>query len=226
MNRKCFLGLRLLVLGLFLTTALVLLSGFTSTTSAHAEPADTVLSVPYFSQYQGQSTEDFDCGPTSVAMILEYYDGVPNGVSNADVITQVRDATGNKGAADTNFSNLETAITAYGLTYSEISNALTPQPGAQIQIMEQAIASGQPVIALLHGADLGRGQAYGDHWVVVTGFSSDGQTVYLNDPDNQPPRWSGWIQGGQITLPMSIFQQAAYDAAPGPYGIVVKTTVA
>jgi hypothetical protein len=190
--------------------------------SKSTQPTDMILSVPYFDQYQRQSTENFDCGPTSVAMILEYFYAVPSGMSNGDLITKVRNATGNTGGADTGFADLENAISAYGLPYSEISNSLAPQPAAQMQAMQQATDNGQPVIALIHGADLGRGQQYGDHWVVVTGFSSDGQTVYLNDPDDQAPRWSGWIQGGQIKLPLSIFQQAAYDAPYGPYGIIVS----
>jgi ABC-type bacteriocin/lantibiotic exporter with double-glycine peptidase domain len=189
------------------------------TPSAHAAPADTILSIPYSSQYQGQATQNFDCGPASIAMILEYFYGIP---ISGDSITQVRNTTGNTGAADTNFSDLESILSAYGLPYSEISSNLSPPPTAQIQAMEQAINAGNPVIALIHGADLGRGQQYGDHWVVVTGFSSDGQTVYLNDPDNQAQRLPGWIQGGQITLSLSVFQQAAYDASYGPYGIIIN----
>ena len=77
------------------------------------------------------------------------------------------------------------------------------------------------MIALLHGATLGRGAQYGDHWVVVRGFSDDGQAVYLNDPDNQSARWAGWIVGGQIALPYATFRLAALNAAPGPYGIIV-----
>jgi hypothetical protein len=89
--------------------------------------------------------------------------------------------------------------------------------------MQNAVAAGHPVIALVHGADLGRGSAYGEHWVVVTGFSADGQTVYLNDPDTQGARWAGWIVGGQITLSRATFSQAAYDTPAGlPYGIIVN----
>ncbi|GAC1300911.1 MAG: hypothetical protein NVSMB27_41280 [Ktedonobacteraceae bacterium] len=194
--------------------------------SAHASSmvsVNTPLTVPYLRQYQGQSTQNYDCGPASVAMVLEYYNVQPTNSSNSNLMTQVRNSTDNTSGGDTGFTDLERALSHYGLSYNEISNSLSPQPGAQMQAMQQAItAYGEPVIALIHGADLGRGSRYSDHWVVVTGFSSDGQAVYLNDPDNQPMRWSGWIQGGQIAVPLSTFQQAARDAAPGPYGIIVS----
>src|SRR5438034_504549 len=87
------------------------------------------------------------------------------------------------------------------LTLFAISAATWPAPDAQMTAMKYAIAASHPVIALIHGADLGRGSAYGDHWVVVTGFSDD-TTVYLNDPDLRDPSNlpSGWINGGQISL--------------------------
>ena len=183
------------------------------------------LPVPFISQYQGLGSSYCDCGPTSVAMILRYK-GILFGFSNAQLVGDVRTYTGTPGGTgacyDTGFGQLETAIAHYGLSYSEISNAAAPQPASQVQAMQNAVAAGHPVIALVHGADLGRGSAYGEHWVVVTGFSADGQTVYLNDPDNQGARWAGWIVGGQITLSRATFSQAAYDTPAGlPYAIIV-----
>jgi hypothetical protein len=220
--------LRLYTSLLFLLTLLLMLTGVAWIglhRSAHANSAVSVnvpLSVPYLQQYQRQSTQNYDCGPASVAMVLEYYHAQPSNSSNANLMTQVRNSTGNPTASDTTFPQLERALSHYGLSYNEISSRLSPQPSAQMRAMQQATASGKPVIALISGTDLGRGSRYGGHWVVVTGFSSGGQTVYLNDPDNQPSRGrQGWIQGGQITLPLSIFQKAALDAPPGPYGITV-----
>ena len=201
----------------------MLVGTFTLHTSrAHAASADnTPLAIPFLSQYQGQPTQDVDCGPTAVAMLVAYYTGTPD-ESAGNFITAMRTATNDTQGGDTTPADLETALSAQGLTYAEITNSASPQPDVQMQAMEQAVASGRPVIALVHGADLGRGQAYGDHYVVVTGFSSDGQTVFLNDPDDQSPKLSGWIQGGQISIPLSTFAQAAYDASPAyPYGIIV-----
>jgi len=187
----------------------------------HAAPTDTQLPVPYYSQYQGQPGENYDCGPASVAMVLSYYGEGPGG--GASGLTAVRNATGNTSGGDTGFSDLENALSYYGSSYSEIPDSLSPAPAAQVQAMEQATASGQPVIALISAYDFGR--SYYGHWIVVTGFSSDGQTVYLNDPDNQNPRsgYPNWIVGGQITVSLSTFQQALYDAPTGPYGIVVTS---
>jgi hypothetical protein len=181
------------------------------------------LNVPFLSQYQGQSSQNVDCGPTSVAMIVQFRGLRPAGLSNATFVTQVRSRTGvGNNTSDTGFWHLESSLGSYGLSWSEISQYLSPAPDTQIQTMRAAISAGRPVIALVHGADLGRGAAYGDHWVVVTGFSADGQSVYLNDPDTQGARWSGWIVGGQITLPMSTFRSALQHAQNAPYGILVS----
>ena len=130
------------------------------------------------------------------------------------------------GTGATTAGELAAAIAWYGRSYYIVPDTLTPQPSAELQVMRNAVAAGNPVIAFVHGADLGRptagnGQPYGDHWIVVRGFSSDGQSVYVNDPDNEAAHYAGWIVGGQITLPIATFQNAMYHAAAGPYGIVV-----
>ena len=181
------------------------------------------LLVPYLRQYKGQASQNVDCGPAAVAMAVQYRNKRPAGLGDGAFITQVRR---NGGVGDdtsyTNFGNLETALGSYGLTWSEVSQNLSPAPAAQFQAMWDATRAGKPVIALVNGPTLGRGSNYGDHWVVVTGVSSDGQTVYLNDPDDQAARWSGWIVGGQITLSATTFTNALWNAAPGSYGIVVN----
>jgi hypothetical protein len=199
--------------------------GTASSTNSFSYLAVSV-ETPFLSQYQGQSTQNFDCGPASVAMIVQYYGKRPPASSDAAFLTQVRNSTGNTGLVDTDFDDLESALSSFGLSYSEISNSLTPAPEAQIQVIMTAIAANNPVIALIHGADLGRGEAYGDHWVVVRGFSADGKTVYLNDPDfRNPEQMKGkpaeWINGGQIGLAFDTFRDALYDTASGPYGLIV-----
>ncbi len=199
---------------------LVIGSAFLTEKSAYAAPTNQ-LPVPYYRQYQWQSTENYDCGPASVAMVLSYYAKGPGG--SASGLTAVRNATDNTSGRDTGFSDLEIALSYYGSSYFELPNTLSPTPNAQIQAMEQATASGQPVITLISAYDLGR--SYYGHWVVITGFSSDGQTVYLNDPDNQNRHrgYPNWIVGGQIAVSLSTFRQAVYDAPTGPYGIVVTS---
>jgi hypothetical protein len=219
--RKTTLGLHLL-LG-FLAIALPLLLVLTSVPNkAHA-----AVAVPYISQYQGLGSSNCDCGPTSVAMALRAFH-IWDSLSDQNLVSNLRNFIGSTNSCtDTDTPDLERAIDAVnanagaGLSYSSISNQLAPQPDAQMQTMQNALASGSVVIALLHGSDLGRGTNYGDHWVVVLNFSGDGN-VYINDPDNQGSRWAGWIVGGaNIAIPYTTFKQAAFDARPGDYGLVV-----
>jgi hypothetical protein len=66
-----------------------------------------------------------------------------------------------------------------------------------LQAIIDAVNAHHPVIALIHGAVLNREipqhPNYGDHWVVVRGFSADHKTVYVNDADyrtdDQLKRW-------------------------------------
>jgi Peptidase_C39 like family len=155
-------------------------------------------------------------------MAVQFRGKRPAGLSTPDFVAQVRSYSGVPSGSDTTFPQLEAALRAYGLSYDEIPASLIPAPSAQVATMMAATSSGSPVIALIHGADLGRitKKGYGDHWVVVTGFS--GQTVFVNDPDIRTGTLpSGWVNGGQITLSLSTFSTAAYDAQTGPYGIVV-----
>lgn len=193
------------------------------------------LAVPYISQYQGEPDQNCDCGPASVGMVLEYYGIGPGNQTLGNWLIQIRNATGNTSTdctaadnypADTSLGNLEQALSYYGLSYSTVPNTLSPAPSAEVQAIQNATNSGQPVIAVIDGYYFGRGTkdgSYGYHFVVVTGFSSDGQTVYLNDSDNQSPKNSGWIQGGQqISVSRSTFSNAVYYGPNGPYGIIVS----
>jgi hypothetical protein len=189
------------------------------------------LSVPYYHQYLGQATQNVDCGPADVAMVLQYRGRRPSGLSDMQWVVQVRTRTGasdtgcDGGPCGTTFPQLEAALTYYGATWSEVAASLTPAPSAQVAAIKAATAAGKPVIALVHGADLGRGTPlYGDHWIVVTGFTPDGNTAYVNDPDDQPARsgYPNWIVGGKITLATSTLSTAMYNAAPGPYAIIVN----
>ena len=199
-------------------------SGSACATTPGAGP----MPIRYYSQYRGQATQNEDCGPTAVAMVLEYRSLRPAGLSDMQWVSAVRTQSGVSdtacnGPCGTTFPQLEAALTHYNATWSEVAASLTPAPSAQVTAIKTAVASGKPVIALVHGADLGRGEAYGDHWIVITGFSADGNTAYVNDPDDQPANGrTGWIVGGVITLPTSTLSTALYDAAPGPYAIVVN----
>lgn len=201
-----------------------LLSEITEANSLWLSPATDVgllslVSIPYISQYQGQSTQNHDCGPASGAMVLQAYEKRPGGLTDQQWIVQVRSHSGNS-SGNLNFPQLEAAISWYGVSSTEIPPTLSPAPDAQMQEMRNALAASKPVIALVHGATLGRGTNYGDHFVVVRGFSDDNQYVYVNDPDFRC--LSGWLEcGGEVAWSYSHFRQACYDAQYGPYGIIV-----
>ena len=177
------------------------------------------VAVPYISQYQGQSTQNSDCGPASGAMVLQAYGKRPGGLSDRDWVVQVRVHSGSASGYLT-FPQLEAAVRWYGLGTTEIPSTLSPAPDTQMQRMKEALAANQLVIALVHGATLGRGSGYGDHFVVVRGFSDDSQQVYVNDPDNRC--LSGWLEcGGQTSWSYARFRLACNQAQAGPYGIIM-----
>jgi hypothetical protein len=188
------------------------------------------LPIPFIRQYVRGNLVQFDCGPTSVAMILSYrvapYNKRPTGKSDAQFVLDVRNATGVYGDARTGFDALEKALKSYGLSTSRTSYST---PNAQFDAMRRATESGKPVIVLLHGDTLGRGSNYGDHWVVLRGFSADGNTVYVNDPDlrttaDSDGKRPGWKVGAgeNKAWPSALFQDAAQKAnGGGAYGIVV-----
>ncbi|MGD0247993.1 MAG: C39 family peptidase [Candidatus Limnocylindrales bacterium] len=201
-----------------------------------------LLPVPYLSQYQqnpktGSPIDRVDCGPTATAMVLQYRGKRPAHLSDVAWVLQVRartkvsDTACHGGPCDTTAPQLEAALRSYGVTYSEVSRVLEPAPDAQLVAIHAALASGKPVIALVHGYDLGRGAKnlgdpgyYGDHWIVVTGFTADGQYAFVNDPDNEKANGPRWIKGGaQIKVPTSTLGTAMMDTDGGPfYGIIVN----
>lgn len=177
------------------------------------------ISVPWYSQYQGQPTRSFDCGPTSVVMVLHVFNKAPKGSIAQQIVSVRKAATGSIRLVDTNFADLERALRQYNLPYIEFTRAQSPQPQAQMQRIIGAMMAGFPVIALIDAQDFGR--TYDGHWIVITGFDFNRNVFYINDPDNQSPKKSGWIKGGAIQLPYSIVSKAVSDAPARSYGITV-----
>lgn len=188
------------------------------------------LAVPFITQYSGQPTQNSDCGPASVAMVMQYLGLRPWVMTDGQFITYVRSLTGNTSGGDTNFPQLEQAIRAFGPAAIEVPATLSPAPTAQVEDINFALGGGAAVIALVHGETLGRftNPPYGDHWVVVRGFSSDGSTVYLNDSDYRTGKLpKKWINGGaDIAISVSTFaaalQAAQVNQGGGPYAIIVQ----
>lgn len=229
MKRYSFARLSLLIAASLLG-ALICLAGLAELISTSTMPGDTILAVPYISefnwQFQGQENAKqlsvADNGPVSIAMIVRYTTKTGPEISTRTLIEQINARIHYQG--HTSISQLEQVLPSYKLSYWELPQSGPSQPATQIQKIKQTVIARSPVMVLLHESDLGRGQVYGqgDGWVVVTGFSNDGQTVYLNDPDNQLPSSQGWIHGGPMTLPIALFSKALADATLGPRGIVVE----
>lgn len=207
-----------------LALGILLLAGLLAPALAAPRPAlgrDLTNDLPlrYIHQYQGNASDDVDCGPASIAMVLTGYGVRPAGLSDAAFVATVRRATGEPASIGTVYDDLKRVFDQYGLHYDFVPSSLPGEPVAEAQAMRDAVAAGNLVIAEVHGVVLGRSPDYGDHWLVVVGF--DGDSVHVLDPDDQRPRWDGWIRGGDITLPLGLFEQAMLKAQPGPYGMVV-----
>ncbi len=132
----------------------------------------------------------------------------------------IRSWTGATGNVETSSTQLGRAVRHYGGSYSA-----TPATGS-LEVIAGAIRNRDPVIAFVSGADLGRGTAYGYHWLVVRGFTANSSgvtSVVLYDPDQNP--FSGPYKGGTITIPLSVFAQAISDGVNhgGDESMIIKS---
>lgn len=174
------------------------------------------LPVPFLSQWTGNATQDRDCGPTSIAMVVEAYGLRPAGLSDAAFIAQVREQTGNLLGGIFVPPEVQTALGSYGLTY-EALQFNDSDVDTELGRMQAAADAGKPTIVLVRGTTIGRG---GDHIIVVRGFSADGQQVYVNDPDTLGS--TAVVESGQTAWPYTIFRQAVADMNyAGAVGVIV-----
>jgi hypothetical protein len=92
---------------------------------------------------------------------------------------------------------------------------MTPATGS-LEAIAGAIRSRHPVIAFVGGVALGRGPGYGDHWLVVRGFTTNANglsVVAVYDPDQN--RTSHAHAGGTITIPLATFAKAITEGLRG-----------
>lgn len=126
------------------------------------------LPVPYKSQWdEDAGMTNNDCGPTSIAMILNYYG--ENLTTN-----QVFEKTG-AGQGLISWPQLQKAITALG--YKS-----TLERGGSLNRLKQLIDSNTPVIILVHYGSLNSTQDKsfkGGHFFTVVGYNADG--FFVND---------------------------------------------
>lgn len=69
-----------------------------------------------------------------------------------------------------------------------------------LAVVTAMLGRGIPVPALVHGATLGRGEGYGNHWIVLWRADRSAGTIEATDSDTQPPRSAAWIPGGVQSL--------------------------
>jgi hypothetical protein len=169
------------------------------------------LPVPLISQYQGIATDNFNCGPASVAAILRAGAAAVGGMDDAMLVAEARARSGEP-EGDTDLQGLGRALAAFGVA----SAPLRPGDGDgtdPLSAVATALRHGVPVLALISGMALGRGPQYGDHFIVIRGMDPAVGTVNVVDPDTQQPRGADWQPGGMQTLPMWQVRQALRDAA-------------
>jgi hypothetical protein len=229
---RYLLGLGVLVTIVVMGTALNPTARNAASTSpeiAHAAPAisaagiDSYLSgkggstltadlpVPYRSQHDDDSGtyKSVNCGPASLAMVLEYY-------GTYDTIANIRSHCKSGGGA-VSYSEMIQGTAYYGFD----SNQFT---GWQISDLRNQIDNGRPVIVVVHYGDLPRLDTYtGAHWMVVKGFSTDGNSIILHDPDY----WDEYRdQGANRVFSIDTFDTAwndcSQDGNPNRSGIMVS----
>ena len=179
------------------------------------------LKVKSYSQNLVSNLNEY-CGPTSVAMALDYYNKFSSSISNnptkqiENVLTQTPGGSVNGTVA----SDLEAALASSKGEYSPATYSELPEP-LNIYDLATAIEQGHPVIAFVNANYLSPARSYSGHWLVVTGFSvSAGVTnVLVNDPDQTREG----LPGADQPIPLSTFETAAshYAGYTSVAGIIV-----
>ncbi len=143
------------------------------------------LAVPV--RLQDRQGRDYACSPTSMGMVFEYYHA--QDASNPTLDTQaIIDYMKGKGwFTDGKGIPADDAAEAARQLGYEHSHFFT---NWTLDNLRQEIDAGHPVITTVRE---GLGTTGYPHSVVVTGISSDGQTVFINDP-MQGPREISWEQ--------------------------------
>ena len=179
------------------------------------------LPVTVVSQYQGLPTDPVNCGPAAVAAVLRYARPEFGTMDTAALVQAVRTATGAPEGA-TYLPELAHALAVYGIPSAPLyagdapSGATTPLAAVRV-----ALQQGRPVLALVRGATLGRGTAYGNHYVVMIGLDPQTGQVTVVDPDTQAPRSAQWEPGGRQQWSRALAQAALAGTGQGAVSALV-----
>ncbi|MGH2347223.1 MAG: C39 family peptidase [Chloroflexota bacterium] len=194
---------------------------FTSPFPAANAVAGPRLSIPMVSQYQGLAQDNVNCGPAAVVAIVRYLHPSTAVTSTAAQVRAARDLTG-RPEGETYLPDLVRALNAFDVPSALLYAGDGPAGGKDpLSAVRSALERGRPVIVTLGGVTLGRGAAYGDHFVIVTGMDSRTGLVDVVDPDNQPARGADWVPGGIGQWPASLIRAAMGTAREtGALGVV------
>ena len=148
--------------------------------AAPAAPAQTDLDVVGTLQPNG-----YYCGPAATRIALSAHDSPPTFDSLAQELGTTRDGT--RSVDDiTRVLNAHTGEGRYTSTKLDVSDVTDEQTERFRTDMVTSLAAGDPVVANIVGevvdTDGERHRYAGGHYVTVTGYTDDGQTVTITDP--------------------------------------------
>jgi hypothetical protein len=185
---------------------------FAATAAALARAPEVWLKVPYRSQLDGSAWAAANCGPTSVAMILEAH-GVR--ASATEVRRQVMGLQGTPNCADCGsfIEHLAGAVERYGLQPLRLNGGDGKLRRWTLDDVRADLRAGHPVLPQVMYRQLpGREDApyWGDHYIVVTGIVGD--FFLYNDPIDDGPGYGRIIHADQLQRAMatSDFPMAAF----------------
>jgi uncharacterized protein YvpB len=165
-------------------------------------PAALLYQVPALEQKSGS----YECAPTSVSMILQYYHSQDNRHRSLSP-SEVKQGLGSRFNSGSGISadKLVAGLQDMNLGYQTIEWKAELDKEALISELREG-----PVIAQVH---LHLGTSGYAHMVVVTGVSDDGNKVYLNDP------WTG----KQRELTWEAFEKTwTFSQNPGASHLIVR----
>ena len=163
---------------------------------------------PLIEQYLGLASDESNCGPASVASLLEWVRPELAGMDPATLVARVRNRSGEQ-AGDTDQQGLTQALGSFGVPVAQLYAGDVPRGEADpLAVVTATLGRGIPILALVHGATLGRGEGYGYHWIVLWRADRSAGTIEATDPDTQPQRSAAWIPGGVLSLRQGIVRAA------------------
>jgi len=185
---------------------------FLTTAAALTQKPEIWLRVPYRSQLDGSAYAAANCGPTSVAMVLDAH-GIQVPLSEVRRRVMAIQHTPNCDECGSFIESLAGAVEQYGLKASGLQDDDGKLRRWSLDDVRAALRAGHPVVPQVKYRQLpGREDSpySGDHYIVVTGILGD--SFLYNDPIDDGPGYGRMIRGEQLRRAMgaSDFPFAAF----------------